>query len=100
MVVGVGIVDIFIIESRSLKEKRGILRRIIKRTQNKFNISIAEVGAQNSWKRARIGFSVIGNDRSFVNSMMDTIMRYIEELGLADIVNTDMEIISFADAVG
>jgi uncharacterized protein YlxP (DUF503 family) len=100
MVVGVGIVDIFIIESRSLKEKRGVLRRIIKRTQSKFNISIAEVGELDSWKRARIGFSVVGNDRSFVNSMMDTIMRYIEELGLADIVNTDMEIISFADAMG
>jgi uncharacterized protein YlxP (DUF503 family) len=100
MVIGVGIVDIFIIESRSLKEKRGVLRRIIKRTQSKFNIAIAEVGEQDSWKRARIGFSVVGNDRSFVNSMMDTIMRYIEELGLADIVNTDMEIISFADAMG
>jgi len=39
MFVGIGIIDIFIAESRSLKDKRGVLKSMIKRTQNEFNIS-------------------------------------------------------------
>lgn len=99
MVVGVGIIDIFIVNSRSLKEKRGVLRRVIQRTRNKFNISIAEIGDHDSWKNAKIGFSVVGNDGGFVNSMMDTIMNFIEELNLVHMINSKIEIITLSDAV-
>jgi len=71
MVVGSGIIDLWIPESRSLKEKRGKLSRILKRTQNTFNISIAEIGDADHWKRAKIGFSVVGNDKSYVNEFHD-----------------------------
>jgi len=99
MVIGTGIIEIFIGGSRSLKEKRGILRRIIHRTKNKFNISIAEIGDQDSWKKGEIGFSVVGNDKSFVNSMMDTIISFIEDLRLAEVVSSKMEITTISDAV-
>lgn len=99
MVVGVGILDIFIVNSRSLKEKRGVVRRVIQRTRNKFNISIAEVGDLDSWKNGKIGFTVVGNDKGFVNSMMDTIMNFIEDLNLIHVVNSKIEIMTVSDAV-
>jgi uncharacterized protein YlxP (DUF503 family) len=71
MVVGWGIIDIVVEGSRSLKEKRSVVRRILGRTKNTFNVSIAEVGAYNDWKRCQIGFSVAGNERGFVQSKMD-----------------------------
>jgi hypothetical protein len=63
MVVGSGIIDLWISESASLKEKRAVLRRLLKKTQNEFNVSIAEVGDNDHWRRAKIGFSVVGNDQ-------------------------------------
>ena len=63
MVVGSGIIDLWISESASLKEKRSVLRRLLKKTQNEFNVSIAEVGDNDHWRRAKIGFSVVGNDQ-------------------------------------
>ena len=99
MVVGIGIIEIFIAESRSLKEKRGVLRRIMGRTQTKFSISIAEVGDNDKWKRGTIGFSVVGNDRSFVNSMLDKIIKFIEDLNLADVINSEIELINISDIV-
>jgi len=99
MVVGVGTVEIFIINSRSLKEKRGIMRRICNSTKNKFNVSIAEVGYQDNWKRGEIGFSVVGNDKSFVNSMMDTVINYIETLNLAEVVKSAIEITTISGAM-
>jgi uncharacterized protein YlxP (DUF503 family) len=96
MVAGIGIVDIYISDSRSLKRKRGVLRSILKRTQNRFNISIAEVGNNDNWKRSRIGFSVVGNNTSYINSKIDEILRFIDNLNLAEVLNSEVEIISFS----
>lgn len=99
MVVGVGIIDIYIFDSRSLKSKRGVLRSILKRTQNRFNISIAEVGDNDDWKRGRIGFSVVGNDTGYINSKMDKILKFIDSLNLAEVLNSKVEITSFSDVM-
>lgn len=97
MVVAAGMIEICIHESRSLKEKRGVLRRLIKRTQNEFNISIAEVGALDNWKKATIGFSLVGNDVAYVNSKADKVLTFVEELYLAEIIGSKLEIMSFSE---
>lgn len=97
MVVGYGIVDLWINESRSLKEKRGTLKRILKRTQNTFNVSIAEIGDADHWKRAEIGFSVVGNEKSYINAKIDHILGFIDSLQLAEVVNTKIEIVGFSE---
>ena len=97
MVVGTGLVDLLIPESGSLKEKRSVLKRIIQRTQNEFNVSIAEVGDNDLWRRARVGFSVVGNDKPYINAKVDHILRFIDRLGLAEILRSRIEIVSFDD---
>lgn len=97
MVVGTGLVDLLIPESGSLKEKRSVLKRIIQRTQNEFNVSIAEVGDNDLWRRARVGFSVVGNDKQYINAKMDHLLRFIDRLGLAEILRSRIEIVSFDD---
>jgi uncharacterized protein len=99
MVVGTGLIDLRIPESGSLKEKRGVLSRIIRRTRNQFNVSIAEVGDNDHWRRARIGFSVVGNDKPYINAKMDLILNFIDQLLLADVVRSRIEIVSFSDLV-
>jgi uncharacterized protein len=96
MVVGTGIIELFIAESRSLKEKRGVLSRILKRIQNEFNVSIAEVGANDHWKKALIGFSVVGNDRQYINGKIDHILNFAEGLHLAEVVNAKFEIMNIS----
>jgi uncharacterized protein YlxP (DUF503 family) len=97
MVIGSGIIDMWIAESSSLKEKRGVLSRILKRTQNEFNVSVAEIGENDHWKRAKIGFSVVGNDKRYINSKIDHILRFIDGMQLAEILNTKIEMINVSD---
>jgi len=99
MVVGIGIVDIFIAESRSLKEKRAVLRSMLKRTRNKFNVSIAEIEQHDNWKVGRIGFSVVGNDRGFVNSKVDKVIQFMEHLNLAEVINSKIEISNVSEVL-
>jgi hypothetical protein len=97
MVVGSGIIDLWIAESNSLKEKRGVLSRILTRARNKFNVSLAEVGENDHWKKAQIGFSVVGNDQRYINGKIDHLITFIDNLRIAEVVNTRIEISSLTD---
>jgi hypothetical protein len=44
-------------------------------------------------QRAVIGFSLIGNDQGLINSKIDKMFNLADELGLAEVVDTEMELI-------
>lgn len=95
MVVGICQLRLLLHDVFSLKEKRSIIKRLTGRVREKFPVSIAEVGDLDVWQRSRIGFAVVGNDRAFVNEALDKIIDYIERLYLADVIDQQIEIISF-----
>lgn len=94
MVIGIGMITFRLHECRSLKEKRKIIKAIIARLRNNFNASISEVGLNDVYQRAEIGFSIVGNDRQVVNAKIDKLFNMAEELRLAEIIDTEMEIIN------
>ena len=93
MVVGCGIIRFRLHGCRSLKEKRKITKSIISRVRNTFNVSIAEIGSNDIYQRAEIGFACVGNNTSSVNSKVDKVLNFADDLRLAEIVNSDIEII-------
>ena len=93
MVVGIGIVTLRLHECRSLKGKRKIVKSIIGQVRNKFSSAVAEVGANDIYQRSEIGFTLVGNDHQVINSKIDKIFNLIDDLGLAEIVDTELEII-------
>ncbi len=94
MVVGLGIITFRLHDCRSLKGKRSIVKSIIKQMQNHFNLSAAEVGANDVYQRAEIGFALVGNNRGVINSKMDKVLNLVDDLGLAEIIDTEMEILN------
>jgi uncharacterized protein len=93
MVIGVGAITLRLHECRSLKSKRKIVKSMIGRLRNNFNVSVAETGANDVHGRAEIGFVLVGNDASLLNSKIDKIFNLAESMGLAEIIDTEMEII-------
>lgn len=94
MVVGIGIITLRLHECRSLKGKRKIVKSIIGQLRNNFNASVAEVGANDIYQRAEIGVSLVGNTKNLINSKLDKIFNLVDALGLAEIIDTEMEIIT------
>jgi hypothetical protein len=94
MVVGIGTVVLRLHGNSSLKGKRSIVKRVVGRLRNQFNVSVAEIGANDNLGRAEIGLALVGNDRRVINSKLDKIVNLIETLQLAEITDTDMEIMN------
>ncbi|MCW8801066.1 MAG: DUF503 domain-containing protein [Desulfobacter sp.] len=93
MIVGIGQIKFRLYDVHSLKAKRSVVKPIISRLQNRFNISVAETGLNDSHDWAQIGFALVGNDARIINSKVDKVFNAAEQLGLAVIVDTHMEII-------
>lgn len=98
MVVGICKIDFLIHGNSSLKGKRQIVKSLIQKVQNRFNISIAEVGDNDLWQRGRIGLCVVGNDKRHVNSVVDKAINYMTDLNLVEMVNCSIEFIHFNDS--
>ncbi len=94
MVVGVCKLDLRIPENHSLKEKRHVLRKLIDRVRTRFNVAISEVGDNDLWQRAQMGFCTVGNDRRHINSSLDKVIYFIEQMNLVEMVHSEIEIIS------
>jgi len=94
MVVGIATIVLRIHGNDSLKGKRKVVKGIIGRLQNTFNASVAEVGANDNHQRAEIGLAFVGNDRRVINSKLDKALNLVEDMQLAEVIDSDMEIIS------
>ncbi len=94
MVVGVGSITFRIHQCRSLKEKRRVVKAIVARIRNHFNASVAEVADNDVYQRAVVGVSLVGSDRRLINAKLDKLFNFADELGLAEMIDTQLELIS------
>ena len=94
VVVGTLKLSLYIRNNHSLKEKRKVVKSVVARVRNKFNVSVAEVGSNDKWQMIELGISAVGNDRRFVNSSLDTILSFLESLYLGEIVDSSIEILN------
>jgi uncharacterized protein YlxP (DUF503 family) len=70
-------VELHIPTSRSLKEKRAVLRPIIEGARHRFQISVAEVGYQDKWQRALVGMAVVSDAHAHAVDVVDKVERWV-----------------------
>ncbi len=72
------LVNLYLPTSHSLKEKRSIVKSIIKKPRNRYNASVAEISGLDKWQYAGIGISVISIDRIIIEKIHSNIINFIE----------------------
>jgi uncharacterized protein YlxP (DUF503 family) len=92
MVVGVLKLSLILAENHSLKEKRGVLKKIQARVSNQFNISVTECGDQDLWQSSVLGFSVAGSSRQVVEATLEKVIDFVDHLGLAQVSDSETEL--------
>jgi hypothetical protein len=93
MTVGIARVTFRLHETQSLKEKRKVVKSLVEKSRHRFNVSVAEVADQDVHQRAVIGVAVIGSDGRTLNSLLDRIIDFMDSLGLAEMIDREVELI-------
>ena len=87
-IVGVYSFELLLPESRSLKDKRMVVRSVKAQLQNRVACSIAEVDHHDTWQRARLTLAFVTREHKELARLLDDAERYLGgqewELGPVD----------------
>ena len=67
------------LHSTTLKEKRGVVKSILSRTRNQFNVACAEVDRQDNPRVAVMGFVSISPDKTIARTVLERIEDWVYE---------------------
>ena len=80
--------------SRTLKEKRAIVKSVVERLRNRFNASVAEVEELDTVGAAVIAAAVVSNSSRHVDEQVRAIAAAVEEWRLdAELIDVEIELI-------
>jgi hypothetical protein len=99
MFIGIGRFELFIPASRSLKDKRQVLRAVTMTVRNKFNVAIAEVDYQDKWQRAAFGVSCVASSAGHCYKVLQEVEKAIGRAAIdgAEIVDRSVQVVSEED---
>ena len=93
MTIGFCRIDLYLPECASLKQKRGVLKGVIARTRNKFNVSVAELGDHDRWQRAQLGVVTISNESRYANRVLSQVVNAMEREGRLILMDYSLELL-------
>jgi uncharacterized protein YlxP (DUF503 family) len=69
--------DLRIRGTGSLKAKRTVVKHLVESCRSRFDVAAAEVGHQDRWQRAELGFAAVANTAGHVEDVLDAVERYV-----------------------
>jgi uncharacterized protein YlxP (DUF503 family) len=97
MIVGVLRLTFHIPHARSLKDKRRVVLKFRDRIRARFDVSIAEVAAQDLLQRAVFGVSVVSSDAAVCDAVLQQVARAAESAADAVLTDRATEIVPIGD---
>src|SRR5690349_16761451 len=93
-IIGLCTIEFYLPGLTSLKEKRSILKSMLARMHNTFNVSAAEVARQDQWQSAVIAFVVVSNSTAHSQQVIENVLKWVEDnYPDAMLVKHDVEIL-------
>lgn len=92
MIIAAETIKLYAPWAQSLKDKRAIVKSIISRVKNKFNVSIAEVDGQELHKTIILGIALVAGTSALADSIMDKLNAFVQAMTDAEIVEIIREI--------
>lgn len=77
---------------QSLKEKRMVVKSLLSKVQNRFNVSAAEIGEQDVHQTIVLGIAAVAGDTAQADSIIDNVVNFMEQNTEAEITQVSREI--------
>lgn len=71
-------VECILYNAQSLKEKRSIIKSVVQRVRNDFNVSIAEIDHLDLWQRTTLGIAAVADDYQYAEKLVQAVLKRID----------------------
>jgi uncharacterized protein len=79
VIIGLLTIELQVPESGSLKHKRQVVRSLVARIRQGFNVSVAEVDHLDSWQLATLAVTCVSGEASVVQQVMQRVVEFVNE---------------------
>jgi uncharacterized protein YlxP (DUF503 family) len=69
--------DILLGDVQSLKEKRSVIRPLLAEVKRRFDVSVAEVGGHEQYRRSQVGAGLVAADRAHLVEVLTAVERLV-----------------------
>jgi uncharacterized protein len=90
-VIGVLTLELRLVHSHSLKDKRHVVRGLKDRLRNKFNLAVAEIGYQDLWQRSVVAAVTVSGDKGHAEQVLQSVEREAASFLGPDLVEVTVE---------
>ena len=87
MVVGIVRIELHLPASRSLKDKRQVVRSLKDRIRERVRAAVSEVDHQDLWQRAALGVAVVAPDGGQVREQLQSVRTLVEQTWAAQLTD-------------
>src|ERR1700685_1798967 len=91
MPIGLLTLEIHVLDARSLKDKRQVLRSLKDRLRAHYNVAVAELEHQDLWQRSKIGVVSISGDGKHLEESLAAVAAESERMLGRDLVSQEID---------
>lgn len=92
--VGTVLLELHFPDVHSLKEKRSVLKSLLTRVRQTFNVSIAEVDHQDLWQRSLVAVAVVSANAVEVHKSLEAVAHFVEtNLPVGQVIDVQKEVL-------
>lgn len=78
MVIGSALIELEIPENASLKDKRRVVKSVLARLRQDYNVAAAEVDALDEWQRAVLAIVTVSTDPGHAHGLLEKAVAALE----------------------
>ena len=94
MSVGISSFELHLPTSRSLKDKRRVVKSLVERIHQRFRVSIAETDFHDLHQRAEIGLAAVANGEPELQRLLDEVRGMVDTVPEVFLTRWDPQILS------
>jgi hypothetical protein len=92
MAIGLLTARLLIRESRSLKDKRQVVRSVLERVKSGFNVSAAEIDSHDDVKVATLGFAAVAAELATARGVLTQIAEALRKHPIAEYLGSELTV--------
>jgi uncharacterized protein YlxP (DUF503 family) len=85
---GTLVFDLRLGDTRSLKQKRGVVRPLVAALRRQFAVAVAETGSLEKLRRTEVGVAVVAADAARCTEVLDAAERFVAARGEVELLAT------------